>query len=78
LLGSRLKFCAEAVLAIEGRSSRDIFGSPDDMKFGSSMTLFALASSNNGNVFRQALDRYCAGRLDPRTEALLAQGSMGK
>ena len=71
VLGSRLKSCAEAVLAIPGRSLRDIFGSPDDMKFCSSMTLFAHASSNNESVFRQALDRYCEGRLDPRTEELL-------
>jgi uncharacterized protein (DUF1810 family) len=72
VLGDRLKLCTEAVLAVEGRSLHDIFGSPDDMKFCSSMTLAALASSNNENVFRQALDRYCEGRLDPRTKALLA------
>ena len=72
VLGSRLKLCTEAVLAVERRSLHDIFGSPDDMKFGSSMTLFARASADEANVFRQALDRYCEGRLDPRTEALLA------
>src|SRR5205085_4942626 len=32
VLGSRLKQCAEALLALEGPSARDIFGSPDDMK----------------------------------------------
>ena len=72
VLGSRLKLCTEAVLAVERRSLHDIFGSPDDMKFRSSMTLFARASADEANVFRQALDRYCEGRLDPRTEALLA------
>jgi len=71
VLGSRLKLCAETVLAVEGRSLHEIFGSPDDRKFCSSMTLFARASSNNENVFRQALNRYCEGRLDPRTEELL-------
>ncbi len=71
LLGSRLKLGAEAVLAIEGRSLHDIFGSPDDMKFCSSMTLFARASVDKGDVFRKALDRFCEGRLDPLTAGLL-------
>ena len=72
VLGGRLKLCTQTVLAVEGRTLNEIFGSPDDMKFRSSMTLFALASADKANVFRQALDRYCEGRLDPRTEALLA------
>ena len=72
VLGGRLKLCTESVLAVEGRTSNEIFGSPDDMKFRSSMTLFALASADKANVFRQALDRYCERRPDPRTEALLA------
>jgi uncharacterized protein (DUF1810 family) len=71
VLGSRLKLCTEAVLATTGRSLREIFGSPDDMKFASSMTLFSRASAGEGSLFRQALDRYCDGRLDPRTEDLL-------
>ena len=42
------------------------------MKFGSSMTLFARASADEPSVFRRALDRYCEGRPDHRTLALLA------
>ena len=72
VLGRRLKLCTQTVLAVEGRTLNEIFGSPDDMKFRSSMTLFALASADKANVFRQTLDRYCEGRPDPRTEALLA------
>ena len=40
LLGARLLECAEAVLAVEKRSASDIFGSPDDLKLKSCMTLF--------------------------------------
>src|SRR3954451_12286072 len=40
LLGPRLVECAEAAMGVEGRSAREIFGSPDDMKFRSSATLF--------------------------------------
>jgi uncharacterized protein (DUF1810 family) len=41
LLGPRLILCTETVLALQGRSLHAIFGSPDDMKFRSSMTLFS-------------------------------------
>jgi uncharacterized protein (DUF1810 family) len=71
LLGPRLILCTEAVLAAEGRSLRELFGSPDDLKFSSCMTLFALASGKNGSVFRRALGRWCGGRMDGRTLALL-------
>lgn len=75
VLGERLKRCVEAVLAVQGRSLRAIFGSPDDMKFRSSMTLFARAAPDRETLFRQALDRYCEGRADERTLALLAAGA---
>ena len=74
VLGPRLIRCAEAMLAISGKSLHDIFGSPDDMKFPSSMTLFTLASDDPVNVFKQALEAYCGGKLDLRTLTLLGAG----
>ena len=71
VLGPRLQRCTEAVLALDGRSLKAIFGSPDDMKFRSSMTLFAEASGTADGLFRRAIDRLCQGRSDPRTLALL-------
>jgi len=71
LLGERLRRCIEAVLAAEGRSLAAIFGSPDDMKFRSSMTVFARAAGDEAALFHQALDRYAEGRMDERTLALL-------
>lgn len=71
LLGPRLVLCTETVLAIDGKSLGEIFGSPDDLKFRSSMTLFALASPNAATPFRQALDRWCEGRMDERTRTLI-------
>jgi len=76
LLGPRLILVTDAVLAIEGGSLRAIFGSPDDAKFRSCMTLFSLAAGEGMCVFRRALDRYCAGCMDERTLALL-DGSAG-
>jgi uncharacterized protein (DUF1810 family) len=73
VLGPRLLACTEAVLALEGRSLRAIFGSPDDLKFGSSMTLFSLAAEDGPNAFAEAIDRLCGGSDDQRTLALLRQ-----
>ncbi|MFN2601472.1 MAG: DUF1810 domain-containing protein [Gemmatimonadaceae bacterium] len=71
LLGPRLIECAEAVLSNPGVSARDIFGSPDDMKLKSCMTLFAYISSGN-SVFDQVLDKFYGGERDPRTIAALS------
>ena len=70
VLGRRLRESAEAVLAIDGRSALDIFGSPDDMKLRSCVTLFS-AISPPGSVFARVLERYFAGEPDGRTIALL-------
>jgi len=66
LLGPRLLRCVEAMLAVEDRSAHDILGSPDDMKFRSSLTLFA-AVSPAGSVFHRALDQFFDGLPDART-----------
>jgi len=66
VLGSRLKHCTKLVMSIEGRSVQEIFGSPDDMKFRSSMTLFMRTSQENG-IFKDALQKYFAGEPDQLT-----------
>ena len=70
VLGSRLLECADAVLAIEGRSASDILGYPDDLKLQSSMTLFASVASPD-SVFVRVLDKYFQGERDVRTLQLL-------
>ncbi|WP_454855839.1 DUF1810 domain-containing protein [Rhizobium binxianense] len=71
ILGSRLIRCVEAVLSIDGRSAHDIFGSPDDLKLCSSMTLFA-AVSDHGSPFHKVIERFCQGRFDERTIEMLS------
>jgi uncharacterized protein (DUF1810 family) len=66
VLGPRLRECARLVNAIQGRSIRDIFGSPDDLKVRSSMTLFAHATDDN-QYFVALLDKYYDGEDDPLT-----------
>lgn len=73
VLGPRLEACARAVVDASARSLHEIFGSPDDMKFCSSMTLFAIAADDDGSVYRQALDRFCQGRMDEQTLARLGR-----
>ena len=70
VLGPRLKECTEFVKQIEGRSLREIFGSPDDLKFRSCMTLFAHATEEN-RLFLDALQKYCGGEFDAATLMLL-------
>ncbi|CAG1000387.1 MAG: DUF1810 domain-containing protein [Rhizobiaceae bacterium] len=69
VLGPRLRACTDAVLAHRDRSVRDIFGSPDDLKFRSSMTLFAAAGG--GAPFDAAINRFFAGVPDQATLRLL-------
>ena len=64
LLGARLLRCTNTVLGIDGRTLREIFGSPDDVKFHSSMSLFALAAADGCASFHKALDRWWEGRAN--------------
>ena len=76
ILGPRLYEGVEAVLSVTDKTLNEILGFPDDVKFRSSMTLFALASGHGG-IFRQALDRYCDGQEDQATCKLLRAGAQG-
>ena len=71
-LGPRLDLCTRTVLENKSPSLHAIFGSPDDMKFRSCATLFALATGEeNNNPFQRALDRWWDGQPDERTLALI-------
>jgi uncharacterized protein (DUF1810 family) len=66
VLGPRLIECTKLVNEVKGRPAEEIFGYPDDMKFLSSMTLFAHASSGN-EVFEEAVKKYFGGKFDGAT-----------
>jgi uncharacterized protein (DUF1810 family) len=66
LLGARLVDGVRAALAAEGRSAHEIFGSPDDVKFRSCLTLFGRVPGAPG-VFREGLERFFGGREDAAT-----------
>jgi uncharacterized protein (DUF1810 family) len=70
LVGQRLRECTQIVNGISDRTVTEIFGPPDDMKFGSSMTLFEAAVPGEP-MFSEALQRFFAGRRDHLTLGLL-------
>ena len=70
LLGKRLIEISNALLKVEGKTANQIFGSPDDMKLKSSMTLFG-ALENTNPVFQRVLDKYFDSAKDQRTLELI-------
>ena len=74
VLGPRLVACADAMLAIEQRSAREVLGSPDDLKLRSCATLFAAVSPPR-SVFERLLARYFGGAPDERTLRQLASSA---
>lgn len=71
LLGTRLRECAAALLAVEGRGAEQIMGFPDVLKLRSSMTLFA-ALAEPGDPFAAVLKKYYGGERCARTLAFFA------
>ena len=72
VLGMRLIEISNAALEVEGKTANQIFGSPDDVKLKSSMTLFGALEQTNP-VFERVLDKYFNGAKDNRTLELLGQ-----
>jgi uncharacterized protein (DUF1810 family) len=72
VLGARLRECTALVLAVRGKTITEIFGSPDDLKLHSCMTLFLRAAPGEP-LFRQAIDRCFAGREDSLSLARLEE-----
>jgi uncharacterized protein (DUF1810 family) len=70
VLGARLRECTQLMLAAADKPIGDILGYPDDLKFRSSMTLFALADGRRGSIFEAALRQFFDGDADPRTRRL--------
>lgn len=71
VLGERLRACTRLVGAVEGRTVGEIFGYPDDLKFHSSMTLFAEVAGEGDGLFAGALEKHFGGRRDVGTMARL-------
>jgi uncharacterized protein (DUF1810 family) len=71
VLGERLRECSELAAINESDDARAVFGEPDDLKFHSSMTLFAQAAPDEP-VFQTCLEKYFKGEPDEATLSILA------
>jgi len=71
VLGPRLRACAAAVASHHDRGVDEIFGHPDNLKFHSSMTLFADVAPHEA-IYQTCLDQFFDGRADPATMDRLA------
>ena len=71
VLGVRYRECCQAVMNVRGKSAHDIFGTPDDLKFCSSLTLFTEAAPDEV-LFYNLLEKYYDGDADEATLELLA------
>ncbi|MDD5303399.1 MAG: DUF1810 domain-containing protein [Elusimicrobia bacterium] len=76
VLGPRLRECTRLMLALPNRSIGSILGRPDDLKFRSSMTLFAAAAPEEP-IFEAALEKYFGGEPDVLTIGLLRRNENG-
>ena len=76
LLGPRLLECTRILNGLQGLSAHQVFGNPDDLKLGSSMTLFELVAGSDSD-FSTVLNRYFGGRRDALTARLLETGNGG-
>ena len=72
ILGLRLRECTRLMLAVPHGNISSILSYPDDLKFRSSMTLFAAAAPDEP-LFNEALRKFFGGQRDPTTIRLLEQ-----
>ncbi len=73
VLGARLRAITHELLLLTENNAHKIFGSPDDLKLKSSMTLFALVDSSEAMPFKQVLHKYFDGQSDEKTISLTKQ-----
>jgi uncharacterized protein (DUF1810 family) len=74
VLGRRLITICQALLDLPDNNAHTIFGTPDDLKLQSSMTLFA-SVAHASPVFQSVLDKFFNGKMDSRTSAILTLNS---
>ena len=72
ILGENLVRICKALEGINGKSAYEIFGTPDDLKLHSSLTLFSLVKETNP-IFQQLINKYFDGKPDQLTLKLLGK-----
>ena len=73
ILGERLKLITNELLILNENNANKVFGSPDDLKLKSSMTLFAAVETSDENIFNAVLDKFYNGQTDRKTINLITE-----
>jgi uncharacterized protein (DUF1810 family) len=73
ILGERLKLITKELLILNENNANKVFGSPDDLKLKSSMTLFATIDTSEENIFNAVLDKFFDGQNDNKTLTLIKE-----
>ena len=73
ILGQRLKLITKELLVLNENNANKVFGSPDDLKLNSSMTLFAAIETTEENIFNAVLDKFFNGQTDKKTLNLIKE-----
>jgi uncharacterized protein (DUF1810 family) len=73
ILGNRLKQITVELLALDENNANKVFGSPDDLKLKSSMTLFSIIDTSEENIFRKVLIKFFDGKSDSKTLDLIEE-----
>jgi uncharacterized protein (DUF1810 family) len=71
ILGARLKEITEVLFDLDENDAYKIFGSPDDMKLHSCMTLFSKVDESNEKLFDKVIAKFFKGEKDKKTFELL-------
>ena len=73
ILGERLKLMTKELLVLNENNANKVFGSPDDLKLKSSMTLFAAIETSDENIFNAVLNKFYNGQPDRKTINLITE-----
>ncbi|WP_067147176.1 DUF1810 domain-containing protein [Pseudotamlana agarivorans] len=71
ILGSRLIEITNELNLLHENDANKIFGSPDDLKLKSSMTLFSFIDRSKEMPFKKVIEKYFNGKFDNKTLNLL-------
>lgn len=71
ILGNRLREITNALLKLENTNANRIFGSPDDLKLKSCMTLFSVTEDDDDNIFNRVIEKYFDNYMDEKTLKLI-------
>lgn len=78
ILGPRLRQITNELLLLHENDAHKVFGSPDDLKLKSSMSLFSTVDQSEDKPFKKVLGKYFDGQFDEKTIELINRVESGR